>query len=117
MTMPMMPRVRAVVSLEEEDAAAWVSLALRGGVGGLVVVALLRVVGLLGVVGRAATVVVVGGGGELQDRGGAVGLLAALGGLLDERTTSLLSYVWIALKTSSSASSGSAPTETGNCWK
>lgn len=42
----------------------------------------LVVVGLLGVVGRAA-VVVVGGGGQLQDRGRAVGLFAARRGLLD----------------------------------
>ncbi len=34
-----------------------------------------------------------------------------------QRTTSLLSYVWIALNTSSSASSGRAPRETGNFWK
>ncbi|CAM5631006.1 hypothetical protein SGLAM104S_10327 [Streptomyces glaucescens] len=34
-----------------------------------------------------------------------------------QRTTSLLEYVWIALKTSSSASSGSWPMETGNFWR
>lgn len=33
-----------------------------------------------------------------------------------QRTTSLLEYVWIALKTMSSAFSGRAPKETGNCW-
>ncbi|CAM5644441.1 hypothetical protein SVIOM342S_06928 [Streptomyces violaceorubidus] len=34
-----------------------------------------------------------------------------------QRTTSLLEYVWIALNTNWSASSGSAPMETGNFWK
>ncbi len=34
-----------------------------------------------------------------------------------QRTTSLLEYVWIALKTSWSVSSGRVPTETGNFWK
>lgn len=34
-----------------------------------------------------------------------------------QRTTSLSEYVCSALKTSSSASSGSVPTDTGNFWK
>lgn len=38
-------------------------------------------------------------------------------GISIQRTTSLLEYVWSALKTSWSVLSGRAPTESGNFWK
>lgn len=110
MTMPMMPSVRAVVSLDEEDATVLLFLDDASVSAAFWSSAFLASSAAPPWWSSAAAVSFRTGAGLSGSSPPAVGSSI-------QRTTSLLSYVWIALKTSWSASSGSAPTETGNCWK
>lgn len=99
-----MPRIRAVVSLEEDGAAdaSVCSSFVRSAPAAPVL--------------AAAPCSSVVAAVSLRTGAGLSGSSAPSFCSSIQRTTSLLSYVWMALNTSWSASSGSWPTESGNCW-
>ena len=101
-TMPTTPRTRAVVSVSDEDAAVAVCLAVgvRGGGG--------AAASSSPPARRRRSAVRVGAGFAGS---GAPFFASSI-----QRTTSLLSYVWSALKTSWSVSVGREPMDSGNFW-